>query len=123
MPALEFTYQDTPWICNGWDALAPQFQLADAEALLDWIEAFSANTPLWAFLRAHFGIGPLIEDWEPYPNARQGANITCSGILSHDSALKGGERIYLPEWTHVENQQPIVKELEGGPVSQFEKNL
>ena len=44
-------------------------------------------------------------------------------MLSHDSALKGGERIYLPEWTHVENQQPIVKELEGGPVSQFEKNL
>lgn len=61
MPALEFTYQDTPWICNGWDTLAPQFQLADAEALLDWIEAFSANTPLWTFLRAHFGIGPLIE--------------------------------------------------------------
>lgn len=68
----------------------------------------------------HEFLSALIEDREPYPNARQGANITCSGILSHDSALKGGEKVPLPEWTFVDNQQAIVKELEGGPVSNFE---
>ncbi|MFT6994095.1 MAG: hypothetical protein ACJA1P_002439, partial [Maribacter sp.] len=35
----------------------------------------------------------------PYPNAKQSANITCVGILSHESALKGGEIIRLPEFT------------------------
>ncbi len=34
-----------------------------------------------------------------YPNAVQSANITLTGILSHESALKGGERIPLPNWT------------------------
>lgn len=34
-----------------------------------------------------------------YPNAVQAANITCAGILSHESALNGGVRIALPEWT------------------------
>ncbi|MEM8955985.1 MAG: Gfo/Idh/MocA family oxidoreductase [Verrucomicrobiota bacterium] len=69
---------------------------------------------------AHEFLSAIIEDREPYPNARQGANITCSGILSHDSALKGGEKVYLPEWTHIESQQAIVKPLEGGPVKNFE---
>ena len=36
---------------------------------------------------------------EPLPNARQAANITCAGILSHESALKGGAPLRLPEWT------------------------
>lgn len=44
-------------------------------------------------------LSALIEERDPYPDAVSGANITCSGILSHQSALKGGERIYLPEWT------------------------
>jgi len=35
----------------------------------------------------------------PFPNARQSANITCVGILAHESALKGGEIIYLPSFT------------------------
>jgi hypothetical protein len=34
-----------------------------------------------------------------YPNAVQSANITLTGILSHESALKGGELIKLPEWS------------------------
>jgi predicted dehydrogenase len=36
---------------------------------------------------------------EGYPNAVQSANITCTGILAHESAMKGGELIRLPEWT------------------------
>ena len=47
----------------------------------------------------HEYISALLEDREPYPNAAQSANITCSGILSHESAMKNGEKIMLPEWT------------------------
>ena len=36
---------------------------------------------------------------DSYPNAVESANITCTGILAHESALKGGELIRLPEWT------------------------
>ena len=36
---------------------------------------------------------------DAYPNAVQSANITCTGILAHESALKGGEIVRLPEWT------------------------
>ncbi|MDR3713109.1 MAG: Gfo/Idh/MocA family oxidoreductase [Puia sp.] len=35
----------------------------------------------------------------PFPDATASANITCVGILAHESALKGGERIYLPAFT------------------------
>ncbi|WP_236977235.1 Gfo/Idh/MocA family protein [Membranihabitans maritimus] len=34
-----------------------------------------------------------------YPNAVESANITCVGILAHESALKGGEIIKMPEFT------------------------
>lgn len=34
------------------------------------------------------------------PNAVESANITLTGILAHESALKGGERIDLPTWSH-----------------------
>ena len=34
-----------------------------------------------------------------YPNAVQSANITLSGILAHESALRGGEIIRLPDWS------------------------
>lgn len=44
-------------------------------------------------------ISALIEKREPFPNARQSANITCVGILAHQSALKGGEIIRLPDFT------------------------
>ena len=39
---------------------------------------------------------------DAYPNAVESANITCTGILAHESALKGGEIVRLPEWTHRE---------------------
>ena len=45
------------------------------------------------FLRA------LVEEREPYPNARQSANWTAVGILAHQSALAGGQWISLPEFT------------------------
>lgn len=49
---------------------------------------------------------------EPYPNAVQAANITCAGILSHESAMRGGERIDLPEWTLTPGNQPSVVALD-----------
>jgi hypothetical protein len=36
---------------------------------------------------------------DPYPNARQSANITCVGIIAHESAMKGGKIMRLPEFT------------------------
>ncbi|MDF1657904.1 MAG: Gfo/Idh/MocA family oxidoreductase [Verrucomicrobiales bacterium] len=36
---------------------------------------------------------------EGYPNAIQSANITLTGILSHESALEGGALKRLPEWS------------------------
>ncbi|QHT67855.1 Gfo/Idh/MocA family oxidoreductase [Rhodocytophaga rosea] len=44
-------------------------------------------------------LSALVENREPYPNARQSANITCVGILAHESAMKGGEIIKLPDFT------------------------
>jgi predicted dehydrogenase len=35
----------------------------------------------------------------PFPNAKQSANITCVGILAHQSALKGGIKLELPAFT------------------------
>ncbi len=48
---------------------------------------------------AHEFIMSIVEDREPFPNARKAANWTCTGILAHESAMRGGERIYLPEFT------------------------
>jgi predicted dehydrogenase len=36
---------------------------------------------------------------EGYPNAVQSANITLTGILAHESALKNGELVRLPDWS------------------------
>ena len=47
----------------------------------------------------HAFLDALINDGDPYPNAAQSANITCVGILAHESAKKGGEIIRLPEFT------------------------
>jgi len=49
----------------------------------------------------HEFLSALVTNREPYPNARQSANITCVGILAHESALKGGEVIQLPAFTLV----------------------
>ncbi|MCB1077121.1 MAG: Gfo/Idh/MocA family oxidoreductase [Verrucomicrobiae bacterium] len=45
---------------------------------------------------AHEFLMALVEDREPWPNARQSANWTCTGICAHQSALKGGEIVRLP---------------------------
>jgi len=50
----------------------------------------------------HAFVSALAEGRQPYPNAQQSANITCVGILAHESAMKGGEIIYLPEFTLAE---------------------
>ncbi len=47
----------------------------------------------------HEFVNALLTGKAPYPNAKQSANITCVGILAHESAQKGGELIKLPEFT------------------------
>jgi len=47
---------------------------------------------------AHEFVISLVEDRDPFPNAAESANWTCVGILSHESALKGGEIIPLPDF-------------------------
>jgi len=41
----------------------------------------------------------LVEDRDPFPNAVQSANWTCVGILAHESAMKGGALLRLPDFT------------------------
>lgn len=41
----------------------------------------------------------LVEDREPFPNAKQSANWTCVGLSAHQSALKGGAIVKLPTFT------------------------
>jgi hypothetical protein len=48
----------------------------------------------------HEFLTALSEGRSPYPNAAQSANITCVGILAHESAMEGGKIKYLPEFTH-----------------------
>ena len=50
----------------------------------------------------HEFVNALVQDQAPYPNAKQSANITCVGILAHESALKGGEIIKMPEFTFLD---------------------
>jgi len=47
---------------------------------------------------AHEFVSALIEERDPFPNAVQSANITCAGILAHESAMKGGVRLRLPDF-------------------------
>jgi predicted dehydrogenase len=47
-------------------------------------------------------ISALVNDRQPIPNARQSANITCVGILAHESAMDGGKKIDLPAFTLTE---------------------
>ena len=44
-------------------------------------------------------VSALLEDREPRPNAVTSANWTCVGICAHESALKGGAIINMPEFT------------------------
>jgi predicted dehydrogenase len=48
---------------------------------------------------AHEFVSALLEDRDPFPNARQSANWTCVGICAHQSALKGGKIVQLPKFT------------------------
>ena len=47
----------------------------------------------------HEMVSALVDNRDPWPNASLSANWTCVGILAHESALKGGEVIRLPEFT------------------------
>lgn len=47
----------------------------------------------------HAFVDALIKGTSPFPNARQSANITCVGILAHESAMRGGETIKMPDFT------------------------
>jgi len=47
----------------------------------------------------HAFVSALSEGTVPYPNAVQSANITCVGILAHESAMMGGKIMKLPEFT------------------------
>jgi predicted dehydrogenase len=47
----------------------------------------------------HEFVNALKERKQPYPNAKQSANITCVGILAHESAKQGGKVLPLPEFT------------------------
>jgi predicted dehydrogenase len=44
-------------------------------------------------------VSALVNNRQPFPNARQSANITCVGILAHESAMDGGKKINLPDFT------------------------
>jgi len=48
---------------------------------------------------AHEFVSALIDDRDPFPNARQSANWTCVGILAHESAMAGGKIMQLPGFT------------------------
>ena len=47
---------------------------------------------------AHEFITAILTDRDPFPNAMQSANWTSVGILAHESAMRGGEIIRLPEF-------------------------
>lgn len=47
----------------------------------------------------HEFLTALVNGKDPYPNAKQSANMTCVGIIAHESAKKGGEVMRMPEFT------------------------
>jgi predicted dehydrogenase len=47
----------------------------------------------------HAFVDALLKGEQPYPNAVESANITCVGILAHESAKAGGEIKKLPDFT------------------------
>lgn len=47
----------------------------------------------------HEFVSALVEGRAPYPDAAQSANITCVGILAHESAMEGGKIKQLPDFT------------------------
>ena len=49
-------------------------------------------------------VSALLEDREPWPSAAASANWTCVGILAHESALQGGKKLRLPEFTFARSE-------------------
>jgi predicted dehydrogenase len=47
---------------------------------------------------AHEFISSIVEDRPPRPDASTSANWTMTGICAHISAMKGGERIHIPQF-------------------------
>jgi len=47
----------------------------------------------------HAFLDALVNNKNPYPNAVQSANITCVGIIAHESAQKNGEVMKMPDFT------------------------
>ncbi len=47
----------------------------------------------------HAFMDALVKRESPYPNAVQSANITCVGIIAHESAQKNGEVMKMPAFT------------------------
>ena len=47
----------------------------------------------------HAFLEALVTGQSPYPNAVQSANITCVGIIAHESAQKNGEVMKMPDFT------------------------
>lgn len=48
---------------------------------------------------AHEFVSAMVEDRDPFPNARQSANWTCVGLCAHESAMAGGKIVKLPKFT------------------------
>ncbi len=48
----------------------------------------------------HEFLTALTENRDPHPNVIRSANWTCVGICAHESAMKGGEIVRLPEFTY-----------------------
>ena len=44
-------------------------------------------------------VSALLEDRDPFPNVEQSANWTSVGICAHQSALKGGEIVNVPDFS------------------------
>lgn len=55
----------------------------------------------------HEFVSALAQPREPFPNARQSANITCVGILAHESAMQGGKQMKMPEFTLNQKEKPV----------------
>ena len=52
---------------------------------------------------AHEFVTSLVEDRDPWPNARRSANWTCVGICAHESATKQGAIVEIPKFTRLES--------------------
>lgn len=47
----------------------------------------------------HEFVSAVKEDRDPWPNAPTAANWTCTGLCAHQSAMKGGELVRLPDFS------------------------